>query len=58
MNRQYFIKVFRYVVTYRGEFGKHLAYYDASNAEELAEKFFADHKHVDYDIIYKEELTA
>ena len=32
------------------------AIYYALDAEDLAEQFFSDHKHVDYNIIYKEPV--
>ena len=51
------MKKYKYIVQYLGEFGKHIASYDAYDAEDLAEQFFKDHKHVDYEILLKEVIS-
>lgn len=45
---------YKYTIQYLGEFGRHWATYIAYDAEDLAEQFFKDHKHVAYKILSKE----
>ena len=52
------MKLYKYIVKYRGTFGVHISHYIAHDAEELAILFFKDHSHVDYSILNKSEFNA